>query len=831
MINSIPMLQRLLVISGVIWSLLTPLCIVAQVSPAANAAEIKLQLNKLNVLGSVLYVAAHPDDENTRLISYLAKEKLYRTGYLSLTRGDGGQNLIGNELGPLLGLIRTQELLAARRIDGGEQFFTRANDFGYTKSPEETFTFWNKDSILADMVFVIRSFQPDVIICRFPATGEGGHGQHTASAILAQEAFTAAADAKRFPEQLKQVSVWQVKRLLWNTFSFGATNTTSEDQFKIDVGVYNKLLGRGYSEIAADSRSMHKSQGFGAGKNRGVQWEYFKTIAGDAPVNDLLSGVVAGWGRVAGSSSIQTMVDQLIATYRMEDPAASVDGLVKLYSALQSLPDSYWKMQKIKETEQLICICSGLWMEAYSTKTTLSPGMLLEWKVQAINRGTVPVILKSIRVQQFDSTMNVTLRNNELLTLQRKQLLDPNTPVTQPYWLQQPYTLGEYRIPERSLVLKPENEAAAYAEFNVEIAGKNFVFKRPLVYKSVDPVRGEVYRQLEVAPAITATIDEPTYLFSTAQSRVVKVNLKSGIENAGGTVSLEVPKGWVVTPAGIPFELKSIGDERAVSFTVSPATGAIKAAVDTMTAIVTLNGKKLDRGLLNISYDHIPAITIYPTSSAKLVSVPLVIKGRNIGYLKGAGDLIPEMLQQIGYTVTTLSDEEIANGNLSVYDAIVSGVRAYNTNDRLKFLNDKLLEYVKAGGILLVQYNTSGNDLVMNNFGPYPFKISRERVTDEQAQVTFLQPDAAVLQTPNKITPADFDGWVQERGLYFLTDIDSNYQKIFAMNDKGEQPKDGSLVVCNYGKGRYVYTGLSFFRELPAGVPGAYRLFVNLISK
>ncbi len=824
-------MHRLLFIPAIVFTWLFPPGLVAQVSPAANAAEIKLQLNKLNVLGSVLYVAAHPDDENTRLISYLAKEKLYRTGYLSLTRGDGGQNLIGNELGPLLGLIRTQELLAARRIDGGEQFFTRANDFGYTKSPEETFTFWNRDSILADMVFVIRSFQPDVIICRFPSTGEGGHGQHTASAILAREAFVAAADAKKFPEQLKQVSVWQAKRLLWNTFSFGSANTTSEDQFKIDVGVYNKLLGRGYSEIAADSRSMHKSQGFGAGKNRGTQWEYFKTIAGEEPVNDLLQGVTAGWGRVEGASSIQAMVDELIRTYQMENPSASVAGLVRLHGALQLLPESYWKNQKLKETEQLICTCSGLWMEAYSTKTTLSPGVQLEWKLQAINRGTVPVVLKSIHIQEFDSLINFTLRNNELLTIQRKQLLELTTPVTQPYWLQQPYTSGEYKIPERSMVLKPENDAAVYAEFNLEIAGMEFKFRRPLVYKSVDPVRGEVYRPLEISPAVTATIDEATYLFSTAQTREVKVNLKSGIDNAAGTVSLKVPKGWMVTPTGNSFNLKNRGDERSVIFSVSPATGAIKSAVDTIAAIIEINGVKLDRGLLHISYDHIPSITIYPPARAKIVSVPLVIKGRNIGYLQGAGDLIPEMLQQIGYTVTILSDEEIANGNLAAYDAIITGVRAYNTNDRLKFLNENLLKYVREGGVLLVQYNTSGSDLVMNNFGPYPFKISRDRVTDEQAPVTILQPNAPILQTPNKITEHDFDGWVQERGLYFLTDIDSNYQKLLAMNDKGEQPLDGSLVVCNYGKGRYVYTGLSFFRELPAGVPGAYRLFVNLISK
>ncbi|MEO6168997.1 MAG: PIG-L family deacetylase, partial [Chitinophagales bacterium] len=431
-----------------------------QTAPAADGAEIKLQLNKLNVLGSVLYLAAHPDDENTRLIAYMAKEKLYRTGYLSITRGDGGQNLIGNELGDLLGLIRTQELLAARRIDGGEQFFTRANDFGYTKNPEETFTFWNKDSILADVVYVIRSFQPDVIICRFPSTGEGGHGQHTASAILAQEAFAAAADPKRYPEQLKTVSVWQAKRLLWNTFSFGSTNTTSEEQFKVDVGVYNFLMGKGYSEIAAESRSMHKSQGFGSGKNRGTQWEYFKTIAGDAPKTNLFDGVSPGWNRVPGGEAIQPLVDKVIADFKPESPSASIAALLEIYNAMQKLPDGYWKTHKKKEVEQLICLCSGLWFEGYSTQTSLAAGNTLEWKVQAINRGTVPVVLKSVAVQQFDTVLNKTLPNNEMLTLQRKQLLETTTPITQPYWLLQPHTTGEFKIPGQLVVGKPENEPA-----------------------------------------------------------------------------------------------------------------------------------------------------------------------------------------------------------------------------------------------------------------------------------------------------------------------------------------------------------------------------------
>lgn len=803
----------------------------AQTAPAANAAEIQLQLNKLKVLGSVLYLAAHPDDENTRLIAYLSKEKLYRTGYLSLTRGDGGQNLIGNELGDLLGLIRTQELLAARRIDGGEQFFTRANDFGFTKNPEETFTFWNRDSILADIVYVIRSFRPDVIICRFPVTGEGGHGQHTASAILAQEAFTAAADPRRFPEQLKKVEVWQAKRLLWNTFNFGGNNTISDDQLKVDIGVFNPLLGKGYSEIAADSRSMHKSQGFGAGKNRGAQLEYFKTMLGAAPATGLFDDINTGWNRMEGSERLQLLIDKAISDYNPADPAGSVKDLLNIRDALQQLPDGYWKTQKLREAEQLICLCSGLWFEAYSTQAVLATGNTLEWKVQVINRGAIPVEFKSVTVQQFDTMLNKTLPENILFTLQRKQLLDVATPVSQPYWLQQPHGLGMFTISNKEMTGRPENDPAVMATFNFEIEGRSFSYKRPLVYKYVDPVRGEVYQPLAIAPAITATLDEPVYLFRSDQARQVKVNLKSNRDDASGTVSLKVPQGWVVTPSGNSFALKLKGDEASVIFTVSPSTHAITAKVDTMKAMVEMNGEKYDKGLRSISYDHIPAMQLFPPAQSKLVSVPLIVQGKNIGYVKGAGDVIPEMLRQVGYNVTMLDDDAIANGNLAVYDAVITGVRAYNTNDRLKYLNGKLLSYVKAGGVLLVQYNTNGNDLVMNDIGPYPFKISRDRVTDEGAKVRFLMPEDALLNVPNKITDKDFDGWVQERGLYFVSDVDSNYRKIFSMHDKDEQPLDGALIACDYGKGRFVYTGLSFFRELPAGVPGAYRLFVNLISK
>jgi len=454
----------------------------------------------------------------------------------------------------------------------------------------------------------------------------------------------------------------------------------------------------------------------------------------------------------------------------------------------------------------------------------------MEWKISAVNRGDVPVILKAVKVQDYDTTLNLSMAGNQLVTLQHKQPLSFSTPLTQPYWLQRPHGLDGYKIPDGQLISKPENDPPVTATFTFSIAGREVILSRPLVYKFTDPVRGEVYRPLEVSPPITVNIDQPLYVFNTTQSREIKVRLKSGIDNAKGSVSLKAPAAWKVSPASNSFELRNKGDEAMVTFSVVPASSTIREATDTMKAFVEMNGQTYDRGTLTISYDHIPAITIYPIAQTKLVSVPLEIRAKNIGYINGAGDLIPDMLRQIGYKVTTLSDDDIANGDLQQYDAIITGVRLYNTNERIKYLNGKLLDYVKNGGNLVVQYNTTSN-LLVESPGPFPFKISGDRVTDEHAAVTFLKPDNPVLNVPNKITGADFNGWIQERGLYFVSEADGSYQKILAMNDKGEQPLDGSLIVCNYGKGRYIYTGLSFFRELPAGVPGAFRLFVNLISK
>lgn len=803
----------------------------AQPLQQPNAAAIKHQLKKLGVVGSVLYIAAHPDDENTRLIAYLTNEQLYRTGYLSLTRGDGGQNLIGNEQAEQLGVIRTQELLAARRIDGGEQYFTRANDFGYSKTPEETFKIWNKDSLLHDVVWVIRKFRPDVIICRFPTTGEGGHGHHTASAILAEEAFAAAANPKMFPQQLQHTEVWQAKRLLWNTFNFGNRNTTSEDQFKLDAGGFDVLLGKSYGEIAAESRSKHSSQAFGTARNRASQLEYFKTILGDAPKNNLLDGVDVSWLRFSKGNYFQNAIQQLIKNFDFENPSNSVYNLVLLYDALKSNNeiDAVWKEVKLKEIKQLITACTGLWVEALSKQQIATNGDSVEVNLLAVNRSAVAVQLNNIVVNGENFSFNSALEKGVLLNENRKVIISEKQLNSQPYWLRNPHGIGLFQVNDLLEIGNPENAYPLSATFNITISGKEINIELPVQYKIVDPAKGEIYQPFYVAPAVTATLQNEVMVFTGNESKVVQVKLKTFKANTKGSISLQLPKGYKALPQSINFNLTEVGNEQIVEFNITAEANAPTGNA-TVKALINLNGTTSSYGFVNIQYDHIPQQLLFPEATAQLVKIDLKRNKKLIGYLAGAGDKIPDALKQVGYTVKEISEDEILNNRLQPYEAIITGVRAYNTETRLKNWQPFLMKYVEQGGTLVIQYNTS-QKLVTENLGPYPFKLSRDRVTEEDAVVTILNPQHKALNFPNKITTKDFDGWIQERGLYFPTEADAKYTKLFSMNDAGEKPLDSSTIYAEYGKGKFIYTGLSFFRELPAGVPGAFRLMVNFLEQ
>jgi len=799
---------------------IVPYFVKAQASTQLNAAEIRQGLEGLNVTGSVLYIAAHPDDENTRLLTYLSREKKVRTGYLSLTRGDGGQNLIGTEQGDLLGLIRTQELLAARRTDGAEQFFSRANDFGFSKTSEESFKIWGKEQILSDVVWVIRNFQPDVIITRFPEDARAGHGHHQASAILAREAFAAAADPKRFPEQLKQVKVWQAKRIVWNTFNFGGGgNTTADDQLKLDVGTFNPLLGKSYGEIAALSRSNHKSQGFGSSLQRGSSIEFFSPVAGDAAKTDLFEGLDFKLDRNKGTAKAQQLLNAIYTSYDVTDPSKSIPALLDLKEEVKNLP---FKHQQLDE---LILACAGIWLETVAPEPAYALDESIPVLISAISRVGKNFPMK-ITLQDRSRGKVTELLPNQMAT-QTVTIPAKSIGITQPYWLKKTHPIGSYMIDSLSHLGMPEAPAPQAGVFRISF-GKQFIdITRPIVYKRTDPVKGELYQPLVVAPPVTATMTEKSFVFSNNTAKKITVQLKAFKDQLKAVIRPELPAGWKVSPEKADVDLKTKGDVQNLEFVVTPA-GNVSGGKLSISA--TVEGKTYNQGLKVLAYDHIPVQTLFPIAEAKVERADLKFSGMNIGYIAGAGDLIPESLTQIGYHVTWLTEKQVIDGDLSGYDAIITGVRLYNINEQLSGMQPRLMDYVKNGGTMLVQYNVNGS-LKTNNIGPYPFRLSRDRVTDEQAKVSFLAPNDPALNFPNKITAKDFDGWIQERGLYFADQIDSHYVPILGMNDAGEPSSNGSLLVAPYGKGKFVYTSLAFFRELPAGVPGAYRLFVNLISK
>ena len=802
----------------------------AQAPKTFSSSDILQIMKKLPVTGSVLYIAAHPDDENTRLLGYLANERKYRTGYLSLTRGDGGQNLIGDEQGIDLGLIRTQELLSARRIDGAEQFFSRAYDFGFSKSPEEALSTWGHDKILSDVVWVIRKFRPDVIITRFPTTGEGGHGHHTASAILAGEAFDAAADPLKFPDQLKYVEVWQATRLLWNTFNFGGNNTTREDQLKIDCGGFNPLLGKSYGEIAAESRSQHKSQGFGVPAQRGSSFEYFASIQGSKPARDIMEGIDTSWSRM-GDTRSGMMIKNLVEDYHVDNPSASLPLLLNLYNTLSKLPVTVLLQSKISLVKQLVEACSGLFLEATSSNQLITIGDTARLVMVINNRMGIDVKNATVNISGY-STSFPDLKHNENVIQPIAYYVNPGKPATQPYWLEQPMEKGAFNVRDQQLIGHPQNDPLT-VDFSVSILGTNLIFKKPIQYKYTDPVKGEIYQPVQIIEPTFVTSSPGLILFKNDSKEtrdlhyVIQANrnfnerIRFSSGNGGRTEILYDSVASFSKGSQRSWDIK-LQSNAFANGSASTVNGELSAASIKTSQFYSLR---------KISYDHIPDVFYNYVEQAKVIKLDLKTAGSRAGYIPGAGDKIPDALVQMGYTVTILSPKDLSAQNLLQFDVIITGVRAYNIHDWLNSSYSVLMDYVNKGGVLFVQYNTNNsNSPVKGSISPYPFNISRNRITDETAKVTFLLPEHPALNFPNKITEKDFDGWIQERSTYHAEEVDSHYAKILSMQDPGERPQDGSLIIADYGKGRFVYSGLVFFRELPAGVPGAYRLFANLIA-
>ncbi len=810
----------------------------AQKPNQLNSGEIYHAIQKLNFLGTALYLAAHPDDENTRMISYLSNEVKANTAYLSLTRGDGGQNLIGLEIQELLGVLRTQELLEARKIDGGKQFFTRANDFGYSKHPDETLKIWNKEEVLKDIVWIIRNFKPDIVINRFDHRRSGQtHGHHTSSALLSIEAFDLTNDRNIYPDQLKHTEPWQVNRLFYNTswWRYGSrekfASVDKSSMASVDIGVFYPVLGKSNSEIASEARSMHKCQGMGSTGSRGSTTEYLELVKGEMPMDreNLFDGINTTWTRVKGGQAIQTQMDALINNYDYLAPHKSVKKLVEIRSLIRGIQDKYWKTIKLAEIDLIIESSLGLYAEAFSDVQTTTENDRMELTFECTNRSAIPVNLSAIKVPLagLDTSVTEVLENN----VQKKwfkTITVPALKTSEPYWINDKGELGTYHVENPLLIGLAETPKDIKAQFVLEIYGEKITLTKDIVHKYTDRVAGEVVEPLEVIKDVSVRMENGSYFFSSEQEQKVRVYVKAGKANASGNVRLQSnDSNWKITPAMHKFSISEPGDEATFEFTVVPPAQQSIADINVEAEIV---GKgKINTESVIINYDHIAKQTVSVPAKSKFVKIDLKTAGKNIGYVDGAGDKVAESLRLVGYSVTNIPIANIDHKNLEEYDAIMIGIRALNTKKELKFKMKELLKYVENGGNLVIQYNTT-RGLNIDDYTPYPLKLSRDRVSDETAEVRILAPEHPVLNYPNKITTKDFDGWIQERGLYFPNEWDSKYTAILSMNDVNEDPKDGSLLIAPHGRGYFVYTGISWFRELPAGIPGAFRLLSNILA-
>jgi LmbE family N-acetylglucosaminyl deacetylase len=818
------------------WKCFSGLVLLLLLSARAHAQPSSLiaeDISKLQIAGTVLYVAAHPDDENTRFITWLSKERKVQTAYLSITRGDGGQNLIGKEQGDALGVIRTQELLAARRIDGGVQYFTRANDFGYSKTPEETLEIWNKDSVLSDVVWVIRKLKPDVIICRFPTTGEGGHGHHTASAILALEAFTEAANPQFAPHQLRHTETWQAKRILWNTFNFGTTNTTSPDQLQVEAGLYNPLLGKSYGEIAAESRTMHKSQGFGSSPNRAAFTEYFKPMGGDEAKKDVFEGIDFSWTRFSEASQLKALAEKCASAFKPAAPEESLSHLIAFANALNAIKSNnttlnYYLRIKRAEVEQIMLKCLGFYAEATTSQAWGCPGNKEIINLSFIQRSNKKLELLRVQSQNYDTLVAQLLQPSKSLAFAHRVNLPDDASYSQPYWLSQAHPQGAFVVSDLTRIGQPENDLAIQYRVHMKMEGYELETHIPVNFKTLDPVKGELIQPYAILPPAVVQFNERVMLVGAGESKKISFAVKALCNDIRLRYDIEMTNGWKASQTTGEVVLKHKGDEQLLELNI---TNTLPDKDGLLTIFLTVNGKRYAHCLQTIEYDHIPHQYLLNPSELPLLSFEIKRRKSVVGYIPGAGDEIPEAMTQLGYQVVKLDINQLHKENLSVYETIVTGVRAYNTLEKLQNNHEHLMNYISQGGTLVVQYNTNNRiGPLLAKIGPYPFSITRERVTEENAEVRILKPSHRLMTYPYAIQSADFENWVQERGIYFSGEADVKYEELLSMNDKGQKPANGSLICAPHGKGYFVYTGLSFFRQLPAGVKGAYRLFANLIE-
>lgn len=787
------------------------------------SSRIFLNLQKFSSLKKVLYVAAHPDDENTRALAWLSLGEKAETAYLSLTRGDGGQNLIGEELGEDLGVLRTQELLAARSYDGAQQYFSRAVDFGYSKSAEESFEKWGKELILSDVVLMIRKFKPDVIITRFPPDERAGHGHHIASALLAIEAFDQAADPLFLPEQVREYGTWQTTSLYWNASNWwnkniGELATNNPDYLVKDIGGYNEQLGMSYNEIGTLARSQHKCQGFGNLLERGSRIEYFKYIKGKKLKDDFFEDNTKSWKTIV-HPAFEKKLNKLLDRFDFITPSTHVPALIELKNELEKTTPSTFKTHKLAQLNQIILDCMGLHAEINSTDYAFVDQEKSKLILEVINRSPIPSTLLSIDGVE----VHKKLISNQVLidTLD----FENSAPVSTPYWLKNPFT-HVFTVKDKNNFLKAENDPTYHYPVQIEVNGSIIRAALPLVFKWKDPSYGERRRAAISTPDFTVTFKEQSIILQPGQTKTIELNIHSFKKNLVDEITIEAPPFWELNQTTFPIDIQHKQEEQTIRIALTATSQSERGAL----VLKNKKGEVIKR-FTEIKYDHIPTQVIFKPSELECIKIDAQIKKGKIAYINGVKDAVPQAIAQLGFEVDVLEVNELPLTDLQPYQTVVLGIRIYNVHNALRNFEEKLFTYVQNGGNLIMQYNTASRSHLDTKFGgPLPFELSRNRVTEENAKVTFLVPEHAIMNTPNKITQADFEHWVQERGLYFAHNWNPSYQALFSWHDVGEEAQLGALIVAEHGKGQFIYTGISFFRQLPNGVEGAYRLFANLLS-
>jgi LmbE family N-acetylglucosaminyl deacetylase len=830
----------------------------AQLEPPSTGGIVALQ-QELRMLGHnkrVLMIGAHPDDEDTELLTLLVRGMGAEAAYLSLNRGEGGQNLIGPELGEALGLIRTEELLAARKLDGARQFFTRAYDFGYSKSLEETWRFWPRDSVLKDVVRIVREFQPQIIVSIFSGTPRDGHGQHQAAGWVAREVFKIAEDAGRFPDA---GAPWRPLKLYQST-RFDSAATT----LMLEGGEMDPAVGQTYRQIAMRGRSLHRSQDMGQLQRIGasaikVRLIEDRTGRGEA---DLFAGVDTTLHQAdshsgsGGSKLLEYIV--LVDSIRKAGPSAS--RLSRAHDALNEAIDfespSLVLRGQLRHLEKAMGIASGVLVDIVSDDDRVVPGQRVKltasvWNPTATTLHVARVVITSRSWESHGPTIGFDVGPRTLGSDTMEFTVSESAASTQPYFLIEPRSVGIYVMPGGySWPGLPFGSPEISVDFNL-LDSTEFIGSqgREAGFRVNDQAFGERRRPLIIIPRVDVKLDPRNELWSTAPgAHDFTVTLTHGArDSTQGTVTLEVPSGWPV-PEPQRFDFTREDERETHRFVLRPPANLRPGRYDIRAVATDERGRRYDQGVFTVDYPHIRPRSWTQASTATINVASLELAHvKRIGYIRGASDRVPEALASVGLPIELLDHTVLERGDLSTFDAIIVGSRAYEIDSALVENNARLLAYARNGGLVIVQYQ---QQVFFNgNFAPYPLKVGGEqivldgtegtrvgplighdRVTDETAPVRIIDPSSAVVSRPNRISPADWEGWVQERGLYFARSWDEAYKPVLEMADPGDAPLRGGLLVARYGRGTYVYTGISFFRELPAGVPGAFRLFANLLA-